>query len=76
MVVEKWDGHGYVPAVIKDARYLAFSDDMNDMTTCPSCGKEVKYGDTYTSTVYYFNGGVFGMSVCEECHRKEYGAYY
>lgn len=76
MLIDKWDGIKYTPTVIKDGTYLAICDDMDAITTCPNCGAEVPFGESYTSNTYFFKGGVFGMSVCSKCHRKEYRYYY
>lgn len=72
MIAKKWDGYACQSVDLKPGIYVAYSDDMEAITTCPGCGNKVKFGETYTSKEYFFPSGVFGMNVCEECHRKEY----
>lgn len=48
---------------------LFYSDDMEEIVNCPSCGKELPYGRTLTS-LEIFEGG-FGCGVCGECYQKE-----
>lgn len=48
-----------------------FEIDMNKKVVCPECGKKFKFGDGYTSQVYYSPNGFWGLIVCEVCHYKE-----
>ena len=47
-----------------------YSDDMDKVVSCASCGKEIKYGDSYTSRQIHTEIGV-GFAVCSECYEKE-----
>mgnify|MGYP003290765072 CR=1 FL=1 len=76
MLVKRWNGNSYEDAEIKDDIYIAITENMESLTTCPGCGRKVEFGATYTSKEYFFPSGVFGMSVCEACHRKEWEALY
>ena len=50
---------------------LTYSDDMDKVVNCPHCGKELKFGDTYTSLEIHTNIG-FGYGVCKECYQEEW----
>lgn len=44
---------------------------MSNKVNCAQCGREIKFGDSYTSKeIHTFSG--FGYSVCEECYDKEW----
>ena len=40
------------------------------IVNCPQCGKELPYGETYTSKEIH-NWVGLGYGVCEECYEKE-----
>ncbi len=47
------------------------TDNMEEIINCCQCGKEIRYGDGYTSMQVHNPLGL-GYTVCEECHLKEY----
>lgn len=47
-----------------------YSDDMDKVVSCASCGQKVKYGDCYTSRRIHTEMGI-GFAVCSECYEKE-----
>lgn len=47
-----------------------YKDDFDELVTCPGCGKQVRFGDTFTSRLYHDRIG-FGYGVCEKCHEGE-----
>lgn len=46
-------------------------DDMDEIINCPTCGKELKLGDSYTSKEVHTNIGI-GFCVCEKCYDEEW----
>ncbi len=48
-----------------------YSSDMDKTVTCPGCGCDVRYGDTFTSRRFHDSVG-FGYGVCEACHEREF----
>ncbi len=47
-----------------------YKDNFSEEVTCPNCGRQVRYGDTYTSRRWHDRVG-FGYGVCERCHELE-----
>lgn len=47
-----------------------FCADMQRVVNCASCGKEILYGDCYTSQEIHNTMGL-GYAVCPECYREE-----
>lgn len=47
------------------------TDNMDLTVNCPGCGKEIKFGDGYTSRQFVSEGG-FGYTVCGSCYRDEW----
>lgn len=45
--------------------------DMSQIVNCAGCGKELPYGETYTSLERHSFKG-FGYGVCNECYEKEW----
>lgn len=43
------------------------SEDMDKIINCVNCGREMRFGDGYTSHRYHTKGG-FGFNECEECY--------
>ena len=48
-----------------------YSDDMEVPINCINCGKQISFGESYTSNEYHNQVG-FGYYVCEECYEKEW----
>ena len=73
MVLQKWNTkkRKYEDYVIPDNwKVKLYSKDMNEKVNCTSCGKEIKFGDSYTSLEIHTDMG-FGFAVCENCHNEE-----
>lgn len=47
-----------------------FQFDMDDIVACAGCGKQMKYGESYTSLEIHNSMGL-GYAVCEECYNEE-----
>lgn len=45
--------------------------DMDEIVNCAACGRELKYGDCYTSKELHTGGGI-GYGVCWDCYQKEW----
>lgn len=70
MTVNKWDSKKkkYNKVNIpSDWKISTFEFDMNTIVNCVNCGKEVVFGDGYTSRRYHTEMGM-GYSECEECY--------
>ncbi len=66
----KWDEKkgAYEPYEVPDDwKLLCYSEDMNEICNCAQCGREMRYGDAYTSFQVHTEIG-FGYMVCERCH--------
>lgn len=48
-----------------------YCGDMEEIVNCPNCGKELKYGETYTSKEHHNSIGLC-YGVCEDCHNEEW----
>ena len=73
MKLKKWnyEKHVYEAYEIPDEwRVSVYETDMDMLVNCCQCGKEIKFGETYTSQEVHTNMG-FGFVVCEECHECE-----
>ena len=76
MIINKWndDKKEYEPYEVPDNWKLPLiSYDMDLPINCVNCGKEIKFGDGYTSKRYHTQAGM-GYYECERCH-FEYGSY-
>lgn len=74
MILNKWDftKHKYLPFKIPDEWVIILhSDDMDMTINCTNCGKEMDYGQGYTSRTIHTSMG-FGYPVCEECYEVEF----
>ena len=45
--------------------------ELDEVINCAGCGKELPYGDCYTSLTIHTNTGM-GYPVCEKCYEKEW----
>ena len=73
MLLRKWnyETRQYEPYSISDewdCRY--YDNDMSEIINCCQCGKEITFGDGYSSQEVHTLMG-FGYMVCEECHKEE-----
>lgn len=74
MVLRKWNykKHDYETYIVPDDwKIRLYSDDLEEVLNCASCGKEVKFGDTYSSKEIHTSVGM-GFCICEKCHNKEW----
>lgn len=74
MIIGKWnyEKKDYDPHVISDDWYIPlYSNDMDEIVNCCSCGREVKFGNCYTSKELH-NGIGLGYGVCEKCYEEEW----
>lgn len=72
MILHKWnkDTKTYEEFESPAKRVQLFTTDMNMVVDCVECGKEMHYGDCYTSRRIHNNMGM-GYHVCSECYQKE-----
>lgn len=78
MLVNKWNfiTREYEKVKIPDDRKVElYSDDMNKIIQCINCGKELRFGDSYTSRRYHTKMG-FGYCVCPTCYEEEWKLEY
>ena len=74
MLVNKWNfkTKEYEKVEIPDNRKIGlYSNNMNDIIQCINCGKELRFGDSYTSRRYHTGMG-FGYCVCHNCYDEEW----
>ena len=75
MILNKWnyEKHGYDSYVVPDNWNVKVGgDNLDEIIHCASCGREGKFGDTYTSLEIHTPLYGFGYAVCEDCHNKEW----
>lgn len=73
-VLQKWDyeSHEYRQILVPAGwNCKLYTDNMDEIVNCPHCGKELKFGETFTSLEIQNPAG-FGYGVCEECHKAEW----
>lgn len=70
MKANKWNyqTHKYEPTEIADT--VLYTENMSLIVHCAQCGKEIMYGDGYTSMEIHTSLGL-GYPVCEDCHAQE-----
>lgn len=74
MIVGKWnyEKQDYEPYVLPEEwRTPLYCEDMGALIDCAQCGREIEFGDAYTSLEIH-NGLGFGYPVCEDCYREEW----
>lgn len=77
MIIQKWDEKlkKYEDYTIpNDWKIPLYSDDMNEKINCVCCGKEITFGEGYTSHRFHNNHG-FGYYECEDCYYKYLPTY-
>lgn len=69
---EKWsfEKHKYEPCQISENASLP-RENFEDLVDCAECGKQIKFGDSYTSLRIQTSIGL-GYAVCEDCYEKEW----
>lgn len=78
MNAQKWNPrkHEYEPYQIPKEWFTPlYLDDMDTEINCAGCGKEIKFGDSFTSHHIHNSYGM-GYPVCEVCYRMECQANY
>ena len=64
--------HQYVDVKIPDDWYVSiFEQDMDKLVNCANCGKEIRYGNGYTSQEYHETVFGLGYIVCKKCSDEE-----
>lgn len=74
MKIRKWNYKGRVYEeyeIPEDWKVIIYTDNMNEMINCTSCGSPLRYGSCYTSLELH-NGHGFGYPVCENCYNEEW----
>ena len=74
MIMRKWNHktREYDPYEIPDSWHPStFEIDMDKLVTCPHCGRQVAFGDCYTSREIHTKHGM-GYAVCPECYEAEW----
>jgi hypothetical protein len=73
VTIGRWNNetHEYDPYTPDPAwTIVLYTQDMNLPINCTNCGKEMVYGDSYTSRELH-NAAGFGFPVCEQCYNDE-----
>lgn len=73
IALRRWDykTETYLPFASPANNLFLFCQDMQAPVDCASCGKQMVYGDTYTSQEIHTSVGM-GFPVCEDCHEVEW----
>lgn len=74
-MLKKWDPdrHCYEPYECPDDwKVCGMAFDMDTQISCACCGKQISYGDGYTSREIYDQSGMFGMCICLDCNEAEW----
>ena len=56
---------------VSDEDNYVIDADLYEIINCADCGKQITYGDCYTSLTIHTNTGM-GYPVCEKCYKKEW----
>lgn len=73
MQLNKWnyEKHEYETYYVPDEwNVTLWSPCLLELVNCAHCGKELTYGDSYTSFEIHNHAGL-GYCVCEDCYKKE-----
>ena len=70
--MKKWnpEKHEYEPYVAPQGYVTLYEVDMNTPINCAACGKQLTFGEGYSSMQIHNDYGM-GYSVCPECHEAE-----
>lgn len=68
----KWnhESHAYEKCDIPP-KSKSYSEDMSEIVQCAQCGRELPFGETFTSMEIHTVMG-FGYCVCERCYSEEW----
>lgn len=75
--MKKWNNEtrSYEPYKVPDEwNCPLYIDNMDEVINCVQCGKELNYGNGYTSKEIHNPFGL-GYSVCENCYIEEWKRY-
>lgn len=78
MILGRWNRgiRDYEPYRIPDDRRIRLHcDDVNELIDCVSCGRELTFGEAFTSLEFHTPMG-FGYGVCPECYEEERRRYH
>ena len=70
MMLQRWDEkeRQYRPYEVPDDWHVTtYETDMDTIVNCCQCGREVPFGECYTSMQVQTSVG-FGYAVCERCY--------
>ena len=70
MILRRWSEstRRYMPYVVPDEwRVSSFEEDMETPVNCCQCGRELPYGECYTSIQVHTPIGM-GYAVCGDCY--------
>ena len=72
MKVQKWNykKHNYETYELPEGSMM-YSYDMDRKVACAQCGKEIPFGESYTSWEVHNIIGL-GYAVCENCYKQEW----
>lgn len=76
MKAEKWNYEtNKYDAYKLPEKAMVYTDNMEEMCQCASCGKEMVFGDGYTSLEIHTDLGL-GFIVCSNCYEQEFQRKY
>lgn len=70
MVINKWNNKKKKYDKVKipnEWKITTYEIDMDKVVNCVNCGKEIPFGNSYTSRRFHTEMGM-GYSECEECY--------
>lgn len=70
MILRRWSEseHKYMPYSIPDDWHVStYEDDLDTAVNCCQCGRELPFGECYTSMQVQTKAG-FGYAVCGDCY--------
>lgn len=72
MLIKRWnyETHEYDDVYVNGPCLKCYSEDLESPVKCPSCGKIIKFGESFTSLEYHTETGM-GYAVCGKCHQEE-----
>ena len=71
MNAQKWNPKmkKYAPYELPEGASI-YEDDMEVIVSCAQCGREMRFGDGYTSKQIHTKYGM-GYAICEKCYEQE-----
>ena len=66
-----YNHHEYIEIKVpSDWNVRGYCDDLTEIINCACCGKEIQFGNSYTSQEIHNYAGI-GYCVCSNCHKVE-----